>query len=105
MEYTCWRLKNVPIAGPQKTFQQAHDVETTYWCQSTPRFSLQYYIASDNIQLFHAFMGNSPIYRHEVLWTTRSTIARDRQAEGDSASGRPQYRGAIVGLLPVTGME
>ena len=58
-------------------------------------FSSRYYIVSDIIQLFHAFVGNSAIHRHEVLWTTRSTNARGHQAEGDSASGRPQCRGAV----------
>ena len=47
----------------------------------------------------------------EVLWTTWCTVARGRQAEGNSASGRPQHRGSdgfdccprrheIVVLLP-----
>ena len=58
----------------------------------------------ESIQLFHAG-GNIPICRPELLWTTRCTIKRGRQAEGDSVSGRPRNRGAIDLTFARTGRE
>ena len=63
-------------------------------------------VSLNSIQLLHTFLGNSENYRPSVLWTTWCTIARGLAASGDSASGRPQHRGAIVYsyFMPVWGI-
>lgn len=56
-----------------------------------------------NITMSHAFVGKSQIFRPEVLWTTQCTVARERQPEDDSPSGRPQQHRGAIGLTLTRG--